>query len=227
MQGFVIWEIFSRMKETFLTFCKHCGGISQSAVKSSYLLHRQMHSNGGTCEGELLQWGLKTSHGKKRMKYFSFFNLAEKAEGEYAGLNKYIRKESSRTRDWCFCRTCLQHPLREEPLGARLALQTGSFILMSTLNLFCCNLKHFSSYPVLSGYGEQIMPVFSVAMFHAHVHCSRSRHSWASHLGPSQVVWLPQPVLGQVLCLCQGLFFNSGLRFPCHHCHSLSYCEKR
>lgn len=94
--------IFSRKKEIFLPFSKHCGGIIWSTVKSSYLLHRQMHSNWGTCRGELLQWDLKTSPNKKRIKYFSLFSLAKKAKGEYACSNKYIKKESRRTRDWQF-----------------------------------------------------------------------------------------------------------------------------
>lgn len=39
---------------------------------------------------------------------------------------------------------------------AQLTLQTGSSTLIFTLNLSCCNLKCFSSYPIPSGYGEQI-----------------------------------------------------------------------
>lgn len=65
------------------------------------------------------------------------------------------------------CQTCLQHGRRDGPLApARLALQTGRFILMSTLHLICCNLKHFSYYSVLR---EQIAPMFSGDIPHLHV----------------------------------------------------------
>lgn len=139
--------------------------------------------------------------------------------------------QRSLSHPWCICRTFSQHVPGEGPLAlgsqrpARLALQTGSFILMATLHLFCCNLKHFSSYPVLSGCGEQITPLFFVVMFHTHLRCSRSRHSCA--FPPRSFpggVNAPARAGTGLMHLSRTLI--SGIQFPCHHWHSLSYWEK-